>query len=150
MRKVTECTYELSAAPETVFPLLCPVREYEWIEGWQCEMVYSESGVAEENCIFKTPRPPLGTMTWNVNRHEAPERIDFATMIPDQMVMRLTITLERNGKGGTKIRWRRVFTGLSERGNEEVGRWTEEREREIGRKLEHFLKTGARLGAKRG
>ena len=42
----------LSGSPEQVFPLLCPTREYDWIETWQCELIYSDSGFAEPGCIF--------------------------------------------------------------------------------------------------
>lgn len=35
-----------------IFPLLCPTREYDWIEGWECDLLYSESGIAEQDCIF--------------------------------------------------------------------------------------------------
>ena len=28
---------EVAAAPERVFPLLCPVREGDWIAGWKAE-----------------------------------------------------------------------------------------------------------------
>lgn len=143
-RAGTEYAYEVSAAPEAVFPLLCPVREYEWLDGWSCEMIYSDSGVAEENCIFRT-KSPVGPMTWNVNRYEPPARIDFVTFVPDHMVTRLTITLEPVGSGRTKLHWKRVFTGLSDAGNQNVGLWPVEREREIGRKLEYFLKTGTML-----
>jgi hypothetical protein len=53
-RQFHEYTGFISATPERVFPLLCPVREYEWLDSWHCRMVYSESGVAEDNCIFET------------------------------------------------------------------------------------------------
>ena len=46
----------VDAPPEVVFPLLCPVREYEWLEDWTCEMVFSESGVAEEDCVSAASR----------------------------------------------------------------------------------------------
>ena len=29
-----------SSPPEEVFPMLCPVREYEYIPPWECEIVY--------------------------------------------------------------------------------------------------------------
>ncbi len=54
LRKIKAHTILLEAAPETVFPLLCPVREYDWIESWHCRMVYSKSGFAEQDCIFQT------------------------------------------------------------------------------------------------
>src|SRR5208283_1284485 len=44
----------LHSTKDKVFPLLCPVREYEWFNDWKCTMVYSESGVAENNCVFYT------------------------------------------------------------------------------------------------
>jgi len=36
----------LLAAPSKVFPLLCPVRETEWADGWLPEVVISVSGVS--------------------------------------------------------------------------------------------------------
>jgi hypothetical protein len=57
-RVVKKYTMNLSAEPAVVFPLLCPVREYEWIEPWSCDMVFSASGVAENNAVFMTDFPP--------------------------------------------------------------------------------------------
>src|SRR5882672_10992531 len=45
----------LCASPAKVFPLLCPVREAEWADGWLPELVISSSGVAECACVFITP-----------------------------------------------------------------------------------------------
>src|SRR6266481_7636473 len=42
----------LRAPPAKVFPLLCPVREAEWAEGWLPELVISSSGIAEGDCVF--------------------------------------------------------------------------------------------------
>jgi hypothetical protein len=41
-----EFVFEVAAPPDRVFPLLCPVRERDWLEGWEADMVYSASGVA--------------------------------------------------------------------------------------------------------
>ncbi len=68
----------LKGTPEQVFPLLCPVREYEWIDNWQCEVVYSDSGFAELDCVFKTRFPGDGPEdTWAVSRYEPPLLIEF-------------------------------------------------------------------------
>ena len=40
IRVVNRYTINLCATPAGVFPLLCPVREYEWIEPWSCDMVF--------------------------------------------------------------------------------------------------------------
>jgi hypothetical protein len=41
-------TIQVEAPPEKVFPLLCPVREYDWVEPWKCEMIYTDSGFVED------------------------------------------------------------------------------------------------------
>jgi hypothetical protein len=143
-RRTTDYEYTVPAAPETVFPLLCPVREYEWLEDWTGELVYSESGVAEDNCVFKTRHPALGPMTWQVCRYEPPTRIEFVVLAPERVALRLAIALERV-EGGTKLRWQRIFTGLSEEGNQQLGGWTNETERALSEKLRHFLETGEML-----
>ena len=63
------------AAPEKVFPLLCPVREADWIPGWQYELVYSESGVAELGCVFTTRHaacvfPSFGAIASSTMTHD--------------------------------------------------------------------------------
>jgi hypothetical protein len=123
--------------------LLCPVREYEWLDNWACEMVYSESGVAEDNCIFRTNFGGV-PMIWSVSRYEPPRRIEFVSVAPGREVVRLKIGLEP-AAGGTRLHWERVFTGLSESGNEGINGWTMERERQLSEKLEYFLKTGKML-----
>lgn len=136
-RRVTEYRGEIGAPPEAVFPLLCPVRELEWLAGWTCEMIYSESGVAEEDCIFTTPHGPS---TWNVDRYEPPKRIAF-TVVSTEQVCRLTITLQPTA-AGTKVTWRRIFTGLNEAGNGKIDFWSTDTDRALMSKIEYFLKKG--------
>ena len=58
IREIKSYTMKIDALPATIFPLLCPVREYEWIEPWSCDMVFSESGVAEKmRCSGRILRP---------------------------------------------------------------------------------------------
>lgn len=55
-RRVTyEFTPTNDAPPDRVFPLLCPVREAEWVPDWKYQLIYSQSGFAEEGCVFTTP-----------------------------------------------------------------------------------------------
>ncbi len=142
-RAKTDYTHEVDAPPEKVFPLLCPVREYEWVEGWSCQMVFSESGVAEENCIFQRGGAPHGLSTWCVTRYEPPARIEFVVVSAD-MVTRLVITLERTGRG-TRLHWMHLFTGLTDHGNAHIGDRTVEHDRALGEQLNYFLKTGKML-----
>ena len=141
-RATTTYTGHLSFPPDAVFPLLCPVREYEWLDGWRCELIYSDSGVAEDNCIFKTAH--AGDRFWSVSRYEPPKRIEFTTFVPNAVVTRLMLSLTPAG-GGTDLQWTRIFTGLSVLGNESVGTWKTEVDAQLTRKLEHYLKTGTML-----
>ena len=65
-------TQNLVAGPGEVLPLLCPVREADWIEGWDPTVVFSESGLVEDGCVFMTASDP-GPAIWFVTRHE-PDR----------------------------------------------------------------------------
>lgn len=86
--------FTVKAPLEKVFPLLCPVREYEWIPGWDCELLHSQSGVAEEDCVFRTDRTDTGPMTWVVSRYQPPDRIEFTCFADSGVVMRLKIKLQ--------------------------------------------------------
>jgi hypothetical protein len=44
----------LSAPVEDVFPLFGPIREKEWADGWNPEIVYSNDPLAEQGMIFRT------------------------------------------------------------------------------------------------
>lgn len=142
-RAHADYTHELSAPPVVIFPLLCPVREYEWIEEWKCDMIYSDSGVAEPGCIFQTGMAPAGRFTWYTTRYEPPLRIEFLIINPD-LLTRLRLTLKRTANGSS-LHWEREFTGLSEAGNATIGPWNVERDRVISQKLQYFVTTGKML-----
>lgn len=87
----------LFAPPARVFPLLCPVRETEWAEGWLPELVISSSGVAERDCVFLTPDKPNKAI-WYITRHE-PENwfVEMLKVLPGVTACRLEIQLIPNG-----------------------------------------------------
>lgn len=81
-RRVTqEFTHTISAPPSKIFPLLCPVREYEWIDGWTCKMIYSESGYAEKDCVFTTCFPRGLEEIWSVSAYD-----------PDRHIIQFVVT----------------------------------------------------------
>jgi hypothetical protein len=112
-----EFVFEVAAPPEQVFPLLCPVRERDWIAGWQADMVYSDSGLAEDHAVFTTDFPDRGRGTWVVSHYD-PQRfeIGFTVFYPDACVERLDVQLAPRGPGSTRTRWTRTYTALSETG----------------------------------
>ena len=54
---------------EDIFELLCPVREKEWLRGWDYKMIYSESGFAEKGCIFETDND-FGSFQWVMTKYD--------------------------------------------------------------------------------
>ena len=102
--------FELRASAAEIFPLLCPVREYEWIPDWSCTMVYSDSGVAEKDAVFHT-RELLGMRTvWTCIAYEPPRLVEYVFVVGRSGVVRLTIGLEEKAPGSTLVTWAMRFT----------------------------------------
>ena len=140
----------LLAAPTRVFPLLCPVRETEWANGWLPELVISASGVAELDCVFVTPADPV-TALWYITRHE-PEKlfVEMLKITPGVTACRVSIQLAAEGSECiADVTY--THTSLGSAGDEFVAKFTGEYYRQFmqvwEKELNHFLTTGRRLGA---
>jgi hypothetical protein len=148
LHSVKTCTQHLLASPDKVFPLLCPTREYEWIEPWKCRMVHSQSGFAELDCVFVTDSPNEGEDVWVVSLYRPNEEIQFVRS-NGLRVIRYSITLTGKGDGTTKAEWRQVLTGLNDEGNRLVASVTDEAYQQrisvLERRLNHYLTTGEML-----
>ena len=124
-RVVHEYVQNNPASAEKVFPLLCPVREGDWLPGWQYRLIYSVSGVAELGCVFTTPNPPgldaSAETTWIVTDYDpAAFRIAYLWIIPGRIITELRIQLAVAGQGATSTQIRYRYTGLSPEGNSEL------------------------------
>lgn len=139
-----------TAPPEKVFPLLCPVREYDWLDGWQAKIIHSESGLVEENCVFTTPHHGEMETVWHVTKHD-PENFEvaFVRVTPGENVVRIQIKLVPEGDAATQSRISYQYTALNEAQNEHIREnlpaefaesmnWWE-------RALNHYLDTGEML-----
>ncbi|MFH1060606.1 MAG: SRPBCC family protein [Pseudomonadota bacterium] len=149
IRMTKTFTHTVPAPPGSVFPLLCPQREYEWIEGWECEMVYSESGVAEKDCVFTKNLPGAGPSVWVVSRYEPDQRIEFVITCPGSHVEKLEIALADLGQEGTRLTWTRIYTSLSEKGAAFLDQAAvpafEPRMEWLARSMDYFLANGQAL-----
>lgn len=139
----------LHAGPEVVFPLLCPVRESEWLEDWTCDMVYSASGVGEPGCVFTTPHHGATTTVWFMADHEPSRRVRFVRVTPGAMVVEIDIVLAPLGAKETEACIRYTYTALGEEGRASLEKSTEEDWLRMmdwwERSMNHFLQTGERL-----
>ena len=139
-----------NARPEVVFPLLCPVREKDWIDGWDYTMIFSTSGLAEKGCVFSTPHHGQQATVWYITEHD-PEnyRIEFVRHTPNEEVVKIAIFLSDNGDETTNATITYQYTAL----NEEKNRWIEEnfeiefQKNMIGweKAINYYLETGEKL-----
>lgn len=144
---------ELIAPPARVFPLLCPVREADWIEGWEPALVASVSGVAERDCVFTTAAGPAEAI-WYVTRHEpATHLVEMIRITPGITACRLTIQL-RATASGCEAEVTYTHTSLGPEGDAFVAAFTPTYYREFMRdweaRLNHYLRHGAALPGPRG
>jgi len=138
-RRRFESSQFIEAPPEEVFPLLCPVREYDWIPEWDCRLVYTESGVAEPGCVFQTDREAEGGLdTWVISRHEPNRHVAFVR-INHLRVMQYDISLETAGDNATRLVWTQMITALNEQGDAYVVRLREQDFLDTIAKLETLL-----------
>jgi len=144
-RIVRSYSTTLPSSPETVFPLLCPVREYDWIPTWKCEVIYTESGYAELGCVFTTDfKDQAGAETWVVCSYEKNRLIGFVKT-GNHTTTRYNVSLEPR-QTGSIIRWEQEITGLDERGDLLLAAITEavynDKMQRINKLLEDYLLHG--------
>lgn len=116
-------TQHLIGSVEAVFPLLCPVREADWISGWDPLLVVSASGVAERDCAFVTPSLPSNAI-WYITRHEpASGFVEMLKLTPGVTACRLSIQL-RATPGGSEAAVTYCHTSLGPEGDAFVAAFT--------------------------
>jgi hypothetical protein len=150
-RRITR-TYRqaINAPPERVFPLICPVREAEWLDGWQYAMIYSASGLVEEGAVFSTPHAGEGDTVWIVTKHDPGKReIEFARFTPDSRTCVLKIAVSANTDHGSFVEIAYTYTATTPAGNDFIVRLTEETFLAAvvfwEKSMNHFLRTGEKL-----
>jgi hypothetical protein len=147
-RVVRTFTQRLVADPSRVFPLLCPVREADWIEGWDPLVVFSQSGVAEPDCVFLTGASPADAI-WYITRHE-PSRgfVEMVKITPTVTACKLTIQL-RSVEGGSEATITYAHTSLGPEGDSFVASFTDDYYQRFMRdweaRINHYLSHGTRL-----
>jgi hypothetical protein len=150
-RMIQSYEVRIAAPAARVFPLLCPMREYDWIDGWSCDLVYSDSGVAEHNCIFQTDRAGQGRRTWVVSRYEPNRAIDFVIFQDDLGVIRYDLYLSENGDGTSNLRITQTITGLNAAGNAAIDALPKDLVQQhwtfLEKALNHYLLTGVMLSS---
>jgi hypothetical protein len=147
-----EYTQTNDGPPDRVFPLLCPVREADWVPGWQYHLIYSESGVAEDGCVFTTPNQAGPESIWMTTHYDpAAHHIAYAWVQPGMIATQLRISLSPAPGGKTTAHIRYVYTGLSVPGNAALERFTSEwfhsKMQNWQKAINYYLRTGQLIPA---
>src|SRR5688572_21575921 len=132
-----------------VFPLLCPVRECDWVNGWEPREVITSSGFAELDCIFFTG-PKENEAIWMVTEYEPPTSIGFIKINPRETAARIRIDL-RAHENTTLAEITYAYTALTAEGERVVREFTAEYYqtfmKEWEDELNHYLVSGTRRQA---
>jgi hypothetical protein len=115
---------QISAPPDTVFPLCCPVEEYKWIPGWKCHLVHCPNDKVELGTVFREifSAPFLlgkvsGETTWTAVLYE-PENYRLHFKLENAHSSSLyKIELEDDGSGGTNSMLEFRYRALDDAGN---------------------------------
>jgi hypothetical protein len=142
---------QINAGPiEDVFPLLCPVREKDWLDGWEYRMIYSVSGLIEKDCVFSTPHHGKFDTIWHVTQYnKANHLIEFLRVTPSENVVKINIQLEKIDAQQTRASISYQYTALSEDQNKYIENELEGAFQESmlwwEKSINHYLKTGEML-----
>jgi hypothetical protein len=147
-RATRSYTQRLVAEPSVVFPLLCPVREADWIDGWDPVSVASRSGAAEADCVFVTAAAPDNAV-WYITRHEPGNGfVEMIKITPRVTACRLTIQLRPAGAGSEAL-VTYTHTSLGPEGDAFVASFTEDYYGQLMKnwemRLNHYLLHGTAM-----
>ncbi len=145
-------TYEqtINADPSRVFNLLCPVREADWLDGWEYSLLHSGSGLAEEGCVFLSHQEGEKDTIWMITRRDVQNReIELVRTTPESRIARLSIAVKEEAANRSTVKITYVITALCEAGNKFLEAFTRENF-EVGMKfweqsMNYYLETGKKL-----
>lgn len=141
-------TQTLNAPADKIFPLLCPVMETKWVNGWNPVDVFTQSGHAERDCIFVNP----DNSVWVITGYQ-PENhyIEFIKFVPGVVVGRIEIQLSEKKSGESLADITYGYTAIGSKGKDFLrgfsGEYFVSFMQTWEAELNHFLKTGTKKTA---
>lgn len=142
-------TFSVTGDANTVFALMCPVRECDWLESWQPGIVLSDSGLVEPECVF-TSSDANGESTWLVPDHDpVGRRIRLVKFTPGFTVCLLEIEVGPGAGSTCEVSVCYSYTALSDEGARFVAEFTAAHYQEImahwQSAIQHYLDHGQPL-----
>jgi hypothetical protein len=140
----------INSTPDKIFPLICPVREAEWLEDWDCKMVYSKTGYAEEGAVFTTPYDGEDDTIWIITiRDPIKYKVEFVRVTPSSRVSILNVNIREKDIKSSYVDITYTYTSITCEGNKFIDEYTEEVFLKMVKHWEnsvnYFLETGKKL-----
>jgi hypothetical protein len=120
---------------ETVFPLFGPIREKDWAEGWNPEVLYRTRNdiLVEEHMIFQTSgHAGEGKYTWVITQYQPEKYLIEYTVSTSERIWFIRVACRETGSN-TEVKVSYTYTGLTDEGNRK-------NEQAINRMFAHDLK----------
>ena len=149
-RVTRQYTQTINASAARVHELICPVREAEWLDGWDHEMIFSQSGLAEEGCVFISHQWDEPDTIWMITRRDDHQKLtEFARITPGIKAARLVVSAVDKEATSCRLNIAYTFTALSEQGNVFIDGFTRENFEQDMKfweaTMNHYLETGKAL-----
>jgi hypothetical protein len=142
-------TFSINSTIENVFPLFGPIREMEWAEGWNPEIICRSSAeiLAEEHMIFQTDGHGE-KFTWVITQFQ-PEKylIEYTVSTPERIWF-IRVQCKAAGQK-TQATVSYTYAGLTEAGNQKnelaLKRMFADDLKDWEEAINYYLKTGKLL-----
>jgi hypothetical protein len=140
----------IQARPSVVHSLICPVKEAEWLDGWDYQLIFSHSGFAEKGCVFTSRSAGEKDTIWLITkRDDAAYETVFARITPESRVAEVTVRIKDAGRQASRVHITYTITAINEQGNRFVENFTEENFAKDMKfweaTMNHYLATGKAL-----
>jgi hypothetical protein len=111
----------LNAPLSETFPLFGPIREKEWAEGWDPQILYPVAGPVEEYMVFRTPSHHghgERDYTWTVSKYQPERALIEYTVFTSERLWVIKVQCEEDVPNQTtRAEITYTFTGLTAMGN---------------------------------
>ena len=139
----------IHAEPSMVHSLICPVKEAEWLDGWDYNLIYSQSGVAEPGCVFTSMSAGEETIWMITKRDDEAFETEFARVTPGSRVAVVSIRIENGNHQTSRVYISYSITALTAAGNQVIDSFTQENfDKDMQfweATMNHYLRTGKAL-----
>jgi hypothetical protein len=103
---------------EDVFPLFGPIREKDWAEGWNPEIIYNKDAVVAQHMIFRTKAETNEDFyNWAVTTFQPTNYVIEYTVSTSNRIWFIQVKCKGEANA-TKVTVTYTYTGLNHIGNE--------------------------------